>query len=134
MTTQNEVGEAMISTDLANATKELMLIRHAKKELEAELKEAKEIEREAELKVIHCMQIQNLQSFSTDRCHITRRLKNTPQLDSYDELLNYIVSEAAYDLLQKRLSAVAVRARWESGIIIPGVGCFIEEDLTVREK
>ena len=47
MTTQNEVGEAMISTDLANATKELMLIRHAKKELEAELKEAKEIEREA---------------------------------------------------------------------------------------
>ena len=130
----NEIGEAMISTDLLNATDELIIVRRAKKELEDELKEAKEIEKEVEQKIIHYMQLQGLDSFSNKDFHIGRRIKNTPRLDSYDELLDYIIKEAAFDLLQKRLSAPAVRERWESGIVVPGVSCFIEEDLTIREK
>ena len=134
MTTMSEPGEAIISTDLLNATNELMLVRKAKKELENELKEAKEIEDEIEKQIIHFMQLQGLNSFSNEDCHISRRIKNTPRLDSYDELIDFIIKEMAFDLLQKRLSTVAVRERWEAGIVVPGVSCFVEEDLTIREN
>lgn len=134
MTTTNELEEqAMMSTDLLNATSELAMIRRARKEVEDELKQAKEMEEEVEQRILHYMNIQGLEAFRNGNMQITKRIKNTPRLDNYEELLNFIIAETAYDLLQKRLSTVAVRERWENGVVVPGVSCFVEEDIAIRE-
>ena len=44
-----------------------------------------------------------------------------PVVDEWPQVLDYIVSNNAVDLLQKRLTTSAVKARWSDGVTIPGV-------------
>lgn len=57
------------------------------------------------------------------RFKATRKI--VPNVTSWDKTLNYIRAEAAVDLLQKRLTESAVKARWDNGVTIPG----IEQDI-----
>lgn len=122
------------TSELQEKCEELKAIRAAKAEVEAELKQAKEMEAECEAHVMHLMDLQNLMSFSNELFTIHRRSVNTPQIENYDELIEYIKQEDAWDLLQKRLSSVAARERWDQDIDIPGVSCWVKEDITIKEK
>jgi hypothetical protein len=42
--------------------------------------------------------------------------------EDWESTWKYIAKKKAWDLLQKRLSGPAVKARWENGEQIPGVG------------
>jgi hypothetical protein len=44
-----------------------------------------------------------------------------PMATEWPKVLDYIIANDAVDLLQKRLTASAVKARWENGEIIPGI-------------
>ena len=58
--------------------------------------------------------------------------KTRPFIADYTLLEQFIVDNKATDLLQKRLTEAAVRARWEEGIQIPGVGLITEQKLKLR--
>jgi F0F1-type ATP synthase epsilon subunit len=44
-----------------------------------------------------------------------------PLVDSWPKLLDYIVENGAVDLLQKRVTVSAVKARWKDDVNLPGV-------------
>ena len=44
-----------------------------------------------------------------------------PVATSWPKLLDYIIANEAVDLLQKRLTASAVKLRWRDGEAIPGI-------------
>lgn len=45
-----------------------------------------------------------------------------PVPNDWSLIYDYIQDHDAFDLLHKRLTAVAVKARWDDGVDIPGVG------------
>lgn len=47
--------------------------------------------------------------------------KPVPLVTDWVEALDYIRSSGELDLLQKRLAESAVKARWDSGVDIPGI-------------
>ncbi len=63
----------------------------------------------------------------------TRKVTNEPTAEDWDEVYRYIYEEKAWDLLHKRLSSAAVKARWDDGIEIPGVGAFPVEKLSLTK-
>jgi hypothetical protein len=44
-----------------------------------------------------------------------------PIATSWPLVLDYIIANDAVDLLQKRLTASAVKQRWSNGVVIPGI-------------
>jgi hypothetical protein len=52
-----------------------------------------------------------------------------PDVQSWPLLLDYIRDNNALDMLQKRVTASAVKARWSEGEIIPGVEVTMKQVL-----
>ena len=68
---------------------------------------------------------------TTHQC--TRKVTNEPTAEDWDEVYTYIYENKAWDLLHKRLSSAAVKARWDDGVEIPGVGAFPVEKLSLTK-
>jgi len=52
---------------------------------------------------------------------VTLVTSEEPVATDWPKVLDYIVANDAVDLLQKRLTASAVKARWGDGVTIPGI-------------
>jgi len=61
---------------------------------------------------------------------VTLKPKDKPVAEDWPQLYVYIRSTDAFDLLHKRLTEAAVKARWEDSIQVPGVGKYIVYDLS----
>ena len=57
-----------------------------------------------------------------------------PAAKDWPAICNFIRENDAFDILQRRLSATAVKDRWESGIIIPGIEKFDTWDLSLTKR
>jgi hypothetical protein len=68
---------------------------------------------------------------STHQC--TRKVQNEPTVEDWDTLYWHIHATSEWDLLHKRLSAAAVKERWELGEEVPGVGSFPVEKLSLTK-
>ncbi len=60
--------------------------------------------------------------------------ENKPTVMNWEKLYEYIKEHDAFELLQRRLGEGAVAERWEDGIVIPGVGTFPVDKLTISGK
>lgn len=54
-----------------------------------------------------------------------------PQVDDWDQVYAYIVEKEAWDLLEKRMSRVAFRDRFEAGEYVPGTQAFNHKKLSL---
>jgi len=52
-----------------------------------------------------------------------------PNVDNWSELIQYIKETGELDLLHKRLTASAVKQRWEEGKTLPGVSSVVKYDV-----
>lgn len=52
-----------------------------------------------------------------------------PNVENWMELIQYIKETGEIDLLQKRVTASAVKQRWEDGKTIPGVTSVVKYDI-----
>jgi hypothetical protein len=59
--------------------------------------------------------------------------KDEPQVEDWEAFYNYIYTRKAWDLLQRRVSAPAVKARWEDQQSVDGVGHFMKVDLSLKK-
>lgn len=66
-------------------------------------------------------------------CSVKVVIKTTPQVNDWDALYRYVSRTKAWDMLQRRVSDAAVKARWEAGKAIPGVEAFQYADLSVSK-
>lgn len=52
-----------------------------------------------------------------------------PVVDSWPQLLDYIISSGSVDLLQKRMTPSAIKARWLATEEVPGVSSAVKHTL-----
>lgn len=64
---------------------------------------------------------------------VTMQKKVKAITQSWEKVYEYIKDTNSWDLLQKRLTESAVKARWEDGVKVPGVEEFIVFDLSVAK-
>lgn len=50
--------------------------------------------------------------------------KREPAIKDFEVFMAYVSRRKAWDLLQRRVSAAAIKARWEDGKEIPGIEAF----------
>ena len=72
-----------------------------------------------------------LYEFTDSNLVITRTVKVVSNVTDWPSLLNYIKSSGSVDLLQKRVTESAVKARWDSGVEIPGVAQATKDSINV---
>lgn len=60
--------------------------------------------------------------------------KEVPLVNDWAATLNFIKSTGSVDLLQKRLTDSAVKARWDNGLDIPGVSHAFKYTTTVTKE
>lgn len=59
--------------------------------------------------------------------------KQEPTVVDKDVLRDHILATGEWELLQGRLSAAAVKERWQDGETIPGIGVFLVTTLSVSK-
>ena len=99
------------------------------KEKEVEL--IKEAEEELKKTIITKFKEQGLKALGADNGIVKMSSTDEPKAENWDEIWNYIKETGEFDLLHKRLTNTAVKARWEDGVLIPGVGKETVYRLTV---
>jgi len=98
---------------------------------EKEAKAIKETETE-ELNLI----LESLRESETEAIggttHLAKRVvKDEPIAEDWEKIHEYIQATGEFDLLHRRLTDTAVKARWDDGVEIPGVGSFPVEKLSL---
>lgn len=66
-------------------------------------------------------------------CRVSVVVKAEPAVEDWDAFYKYISRTKSWELLQRRVSAPAVRERWEHNKKIPGVGVFNNVTLSVNK-
>lgn len=59
--------------------------------------------------------------------------KNKPVADDWGLVYKYIKDTDSFDLLQKRFTETAVKARWDDNIVIPGIIRFPVWELSITK-
>lgn len=109
-------------------------MREEVREQEAVLRDKKEELEVAKRNLLNMMGDLGMESVTSGAVKFTRTTNTIPTIDNYDELVEFISSTGAFDLLQKRLAVTAVRERWDEGQGVPGVGWFDKVDLHITAR
>jgi hypothetical protein len=61
------------------------------------------------------------------------KVSNVPLVEDWDKLHEYIKTTGEFDLMQKRISVTAWRARYDEGIEVPGVSKVEDVDISLTK-
>lgn len=110
---------------------------HAKRDLLADLnKKVEALKSELandEAEIIRLLGSSNLESGRGRLAQASIKRDDVPQIEDFDKVCAYIVKKKAWDLIQRRLASRAVKARWDEGVAVPGVGKFTRVTLHVTK-
>jgi len=119
------VGEKV---DLYYKTREQRLLMQKQVDnVETEEKKLKE-------EIIRELQASQVTSIGGQIARVTIQEKIKPIAQDWSQIHAWIKENDAFDLMQRRLTEAAVKARWEEGIKIPGVDSFTVFDLSVAKS
>lgn len=62
------------------------------------------------------------------------KTSDEPLPENWPAILQYIRDSGSTDLLQKRLTVSAVKARWDVGVDIPGVSKVVKHAVTIEQE
>lgn len=122
------------SLDLGTAIDKLYELRAKRLDAEKAIKAMKSDELALRVVIKRLLDAASLeggrgQIASTSVIHSTE-----PTAKDWPAIYDFIRENDAFDMLQRRLSATAVKDRWESGIIIPGIEKFDTWDLSLTKR
>jgi len=60
-------------------------------------------------------------------------VSNEPTAEDWEAIVTHMRTTGEFDLIQRRLSAPAVKARWEDGKAVPGVGVIVVKKVSVTK-
>jgi hypothetical protein len=72
-------------------------------------------------------------SFGGKKATVKLQEKTKPQVQNWELLYDHIYATHGFDLLQRRLTETAVKARWDDKVEIPGVIAYPIFDLSVSK-
>ena len=94
----------------------------------------KEILSALERDILQRMQKEGLETSGGKLAKITIQDKTFPDVFDWDKFYKYIKKNDAWDMLQKRVSSVAYKARLDDKVKVPGVKKFTKHSLLMRKK
>lgn len=66
--------------------------------------------------------------------HLAKRVvKDEPIAEDWEKIHAHIQATGEFDLLHRRLTDTAIKARWDDGVEVPGVGAFPVEKLSLTQ-
>jgi hypothetical protein len=111
----------------------LVKARQERKRREAEAKKVSAVEEHIKEHIIETFGREKISGAKGTLGSATLSEKDTPQISDYEAFCEYVKDNDAWDLFQRRPGEVACQARWESGVVIPGVTKFHKKDISLSE-
>lgn len=100
--------------------KEILSVRKQRLSLQREADLLEQKEKALTNELVNVMISRNLDTLTDGEDQVTLVTTNEPVATSWPMLLDYIRQNDALDILQKRLTPSAIKARWAEGQEIPG--------------
>jgi hypothetical protein len=108
-------------------------VRDQRLELQRQTDKLKEREDELKATLLATLQEQGVGGVSGKRYRVEVKLTVVPVVTNWPEVYEYIKANDAFDILQTRLSAPAIRERQVDGEKIPGIGDLNQYNLSLRK-
>lgn len=121
---ENDIG-AMIDA--------LYALREQRLGIERKAKELKEEEVQARNAIFDKLAELGLTKASGGVATAGIKVSIVPLVEDWDKLWEHIIDQGATDLLQKRISVTAWRARYDDGMDVPGVSKVEDVDISLTK-
>lgn len=105
--------------------------RTARLEAQRTVDQLEKGEKELKALVIAGMKFQKMSSCGGQRRGANYKAKQVPTAGDWRKIYDWIKENDAFDILHKRLTDTAIKAREEDGIIIPGIVTIEVDDITM---
>lgn len=119
--------------ELARLADSYIAARNARLALAKEVDKLQETESELKASLMAALSSAGAMGVAGKAGRVTLVTKEEPTVRDWQAFYAYIVRNDAFDLLQKRLSAPAVRERWEAGATVEGVGTIPVTNLSITK-
>lgn len=128
-----EPKEFVIPESLALCADLLYTTREERLKIDKVVEELKSREAQLREHLINNLPKSDASGVSGAVASATIKQKEEPVVEDWDSLYKYISRHKAWDLLQRRVSGPAVKARWEDKKVVPGVGMIIVPSISLTK-
>lgn len=122
------------SLDLGTAIDKLYELRSQRLDVEKVVKTMKSDELALRVHIKQMLDSINLDGAKGSAATAAVITSVDPAAKDWLQIYEFIRENDAFDMLQKRLSSMAVKERWESGILVPGIEKFDNWDLCITKR
>lgn len=124
----------MLTLDqLPAAVDEYQDTRKLRLDKEKEAKAIKDVEMQQLEGILEALRESNTEAIG-GTTHLAKRVvNNEPIAEDWEKVHEYVRETGEFDLIQRRLTVTAVKARWDDGVEVPGVGAFPVEKLSLTK-
>lgn len=112
---------------------EVYALRERRLKLQREADKLEQEEKDLLYDIQKELMANNLDVYSEDGYTVNLKSKDAPVVVDWAATLDYIRQTGGVDMLQKRLTDSAVKARWDSGVEIPGVNKTTRTTITITK-
>lgn len=128
------VSVPKIPATIGAAIDALYALHDTRLALTSQAEKAREVEAAFEEAIFNQFKKADLEGARGKRAQATISRREHPTLENADQFYKHLKKHPEdIDLLQRRLSAEAVRARWNEKVAIPGVGKFTSVKLSLTK-
>lgn len=118
---------------LGSKIDELNELRERKRELVAELKEVEERYAALEAEIMSDLDSMGIDLARGSTARVSISETTVPTVEDWDAFYEYVKSQDALYLLERRVAARAWRELYESGELVPGTSPFVRRKLSLRK-
>jgi hypothetical protein len=122
-----------MSNDIGARIDMLYELREQRLGIEKRVKELKEQEVSMRNEIFELLASMGLTKASGALATCGIKVTNVPLVEDWDTLWGYIQQTGEFDLVQKRISVTAWRARFDDGVTIPGVSKVEDVDISLTK-
>ncbi len=101
-------------TALTNTRAELKVLQNQEKGLKGR-------KMELEARIAPTLEQQGIDRVGNDDCTVSIKKEVVPTVEDWDQVYQHLIDTKQFELLQKRMSATAVRELLQMGMNVPGV-------------
>jgi hypothetical protein len=111
-----------ISSHLPDLVDQYIAARTQRLAIDKQAKEMKEFEEVLKSAIISKYQEQGITALGAANGTVKMTTLIEPVAQDWQEIWDYIRRTGSFELLHRRLANLAVKERWEAGVILPGIG------------
>ena len=123
----------MSENDIGAKIDALYALREHRLGLDRRIKEMKEEEVQKRNEIFEMLAAMGLTKASGSVATCGIKVSNVPLVEDWDSLWDYVATTGQFDLIQKRISVTAWRARFDDGVEIPGVSKVEDVDISLTK-